>query len=128
MDIAERIRIIMKECGLKQVDLANAASVNPAAISQIVSGKTNPSAQTVQMIADAYGYSAEWIMTGEGEPRAQKNRKQQIMDLTAKMLQAEEESFISRVGAALSELTPDEWEVFESFCKKLLKDRPKEGE
>lgn len=128
MEICDRLKLIMEENGLKQKDLANAAKIKSSSMSLLISGKTNPSAQTVQMIADAYGYSAEWIMTGEGEPRAQKTRKQQIMDLTAQMLQAEEESFISRVGAALSELTPDEWEVFENFCKKLLKDRPKEGE
>lgn len=128
MELADRIKYIMKEQGINQRELGDAISITQSAVSFILSGKNTPSEQTLRLIAETYGYNIEWLKTGEGYPRAQKTRKQQIMDLTAKMLQAEEESFISRVGAALSELTPDEWEVFESFCKKLLKNRPKEGE
>lgn len=128
MELADRIKYIMKEQGINQRELGDAISITQSAVSFILSGKNTPSEQTLRLIAETYGYNIEWLKTGEGYPRAQKTRKQQIMDLTAKMLQAEEESFISRVGAALSELTPDEWEVFENFCKKLLKDRPKEGE
>ena len=128
MELDDRIKYIMKEQGINQRELGDAISITQSAVSFILSGKNTPSEQTLRLIAETYGYNIEWLKTGEGYPRAQKTRKQQIMDLTAKMLQAEEESFISRVGAALSELTPDEWEVFENFCKKLLKDRPKEGE
>lgn len=128
MELADRIKYIMKEQGINQRELGDAISITQSAVSFILSGKNTPSEQTLRLIAETYGYNIEWLKTGEGYPRAQKTRKQQIMDLTAKMLQAEEESFISRVGAALSELTPDEWEVFENFCKKLIKDRPKEGE
>lgn len=128
MELADRIKYIMKEQGINQRELGDAISITQSAVSFILSGKNTPSEQTLRLIAETYGYNIEWLKTGEGYPRAQKTRKQQIMDLTAQMLQAEEESFISRVGAALSELTPDEWEVFENFCKKLLKDRPKEGE
>lgn len=128
MDVVDRLETLIRETGATRKEIAAAAKISQSAISAILLRKNAASERTLQLIAEAYGYNEKWLINGEGESHASKTRKQQIMDLTAKMLQAEEKSFISRVGAALSELTPDEWEVFENFCKKLLKDRPKEGE
>lgn len=81
--IGDRIRIIMDANNLKQTGLAEALQVNQSSVSMWLSGRSNPSAQTVQQICDKYGYNRDWLLNGVGEPRSLASDDQQVIDALA---------------------------------------------
>ena len=73
MTLGERIKTILAECGLKQVDFAAALGVSANYVNQLVNGKKETLSGTLaKLIEELYGYPARWVLTGEGEkaPRA----------------------------------------------------------
>lgn len=65
--IGERIKLVRNALHLKQVDLAKALEMNPSAISQMESGRTNPSLETLMVIGNRYNVDLHWMITGEGQ-------------------------------------------------------------
>ena len=66
---AERLKGAMSQCGLKQIDLVNAASVcgiklGKSHVSQYVSGKTTPRAEILNFLAETLGVDAAWLRDG----------------------------------------------------------------
>ncbi len=71
MALGERLRIILTESNESQVDFAKALGIGATYVNQLVQGKkVNISPTLAILIEEKYGYSAKWIMTGEGEKRA----------------------------------------------------------
>ena len=68
--VSGRIKIVMAGNSLTQTSLAKALRVNQSSVSLWLSGRANPSPQSLQQIADKYGYNFDWLSTGEGEPRS----------------------------------------------------------
>ncbi|HDU3553372.1 TPA: helix-turn-helix domain-containing protein [Klebsiella quasipneumoniae subsp. similipneumoniae] len=66
--IAERLELAMKEGGMTQAQLAEAAGVAQPTIFKILSGKTNKSSYIVQ-IAKALNVRPEWLDMNEGPMR-----------------------------------------------------------
>ncbi|HAP32869.1 MAG TPA: transcriptional regulator [Firmicutes bacterium] len=60
-----KIARVRQEYGLKQVQLAKKAGVSAGLIGQIEQGKVQPSLQTVEKIAGAFGISPCYFITGE---------------------------------------------------------------
>lgn len=81
--IGDRIRIIMDANNLKQTGLAEALQVNQSSVSMWLSGRSKPSAQTIQQICDKYGYNRDWLLNGVGEPRSLASDDQQVIDTLA---------------------------------------------
>lgn len=68
MNLGERIKTILSERNIRQVDFASALGVSANYVNQLVNGKkTNISDTLAKLIEETYGFSAQWIMTGEGE-------------------------------------------------------------
>jgi SOS-response transcriptional repressor LexA len=65
--IGERIKKLRITLHLKQVDMAKALKLNPSAISQVESGRTNPSLETISEIGNLYNVDLHWLITGEGK-------------------------------------------------------------
>ena len=79
--IVDRIEMIIDaECGGKATVFAERLGINSANVSQWRSGSTKPRNQTIQQIADTFGYNRDWILTGEGEPRSLAEAEAQIVD------------------------------------------------
>lgn len=71
MALGERLRMILTESNESQVDFAKALGIGATYVNQLVQGKkVNISPTLAILIEEKYGYSANWIMTGEGEKRA----------------------------------------------------------
>lgn len=71
MNLGDRLRIILKERNIKQVDFARTLGVSANYINLLISGKRGPISDTLaKLIEETYGYSAQWIMTGDGEKMA----------------------------------------------------------
>lgn len=68
MSLGERLRIILEERNIKQVDFAKTLGVSANYINLLISGRRGPISDTLaKLIEETYGYSAQWIMTGDGE-------------------------------------------------------------
>ena len=74
MELKDRIRLILDERHLKQKDLAGTIKVSESYISNMLKGKRcNISEALALLIEQAYGYSARWVQTGEGERYASRS-------------------------------------------------------
>lgn len=74
MELKDRIRLILDEQHMKQKDLACAIKVTESYVSNMLKGKRrNLSEALALLIEQAYGYSAQWVLTGEGECYASKS-------------------------------------------------------
>ncbi|WP_286167064.1 helix-turn-helix transcriptional regulator [Clostridium sp. D33t1_170424_F3] len=68
MTLGERIKTILSERNIKQVEFATALGVSANYINQLVNGKKTSISDTLaKLIEETYGFSAQWVMTGEGE-------------------------------------------------------------
>lgn len=108
--IGQRILLIIKEQNMNQSEFAKSLQITPASVSTMISGKTNPSAQTIQQICDKYGYNPEWLKTGEGVPKLAKTRQQQLAAAFARAMNGTSVSanLIASVALALDRLDDDQ--------------------
>lgn len=74
MELKDRIRLILDEQHMKQKDFAIAIKVTESYVSNILKGKRrNISEALALLIEQVYGYSARWVLTGEGERRVSRS-------------------------------------------------------
>ena len=67
--IGDRLRWLLEHRKMKQTELAEKIGVTQAAVSNIVTTSTRkPSAPTLLKMAAALQASADWIITGNGDP------------------------------------------------------------
>lgn len=84
MDMMSRIRDLMDERDLNQNAVANIAGVSKSAVSQWFSGVFEPKASSLAKLADYFGVSVEYLMTGEdGSVRPSPSRRVPIRVLGA---------------------------------------------
>ncbi|WP_051599255.1 helix-turn-helix domain-containing protein [Metaclostridioides mangenotii] len=69
MELKNRIKELIKNTGLKQVEFANKIKVDPSYISKLLSenSKTIPSDRLLNDICREFNVSEEWLRTGKGE-------------------------------------------------------------
>ncbi|NFK66103.1 helix-turn-helix transcriptional regulator [Clostridium botulinum] len=67
MDFNERLKIWMKENGIKQIDIASKADVTKGYVSNVVTGKIPPSNTLIQTLAKMSNKSVHWWLFGEDE-------------------------------------------------------------
>lgn len=73
MTIGERIKIILTEKQIKQIDFANELDVSANYINLLVNNKkTSISKKLAKLIEKTYGYSSDWIISGK-EPKLVSN-------------------------------------------------------
>lgn len=67
MTLPERLKLILKENGMKQKDLAAALDLSPSYISGLLNDRNKAVSPTLaERIENRLGYSAHWVLTGEG--------------------------------------------------------------
>lgn len=64
--VGERLRELRTVLKKKQIEIAKELKLNPSAISQMESGKINPSLDNMQQMWKMYGVDLHWLITGEG--------------------------------------------------------------
>ena len=73
---SNRLKIAMKECGKKQVDLATETGIDKGSISHYVSGRYIPKQDTIYKLAKALDVSEMWLWgydCNKERPITQKN-------------------------------------------------------
>lgn len=65
--LENRLKILREALGKSQTALADDLHMSPSTISLIESGNRNLTERMVHALANQYGVSEEWLLTGEGE-------------------------------------------------------------
>ena len=115
--IGIRILQIIKEKGLKKVEFARIIKVDQAYVTQLTSGKRNPSDRLIDSICREFGVNETWLRTGEGEPYIPKDRETRLADAVNRLLSGENPEFKRRLILVLSALDESQWAFLE---EKLL--------
>ena len=122
--LCDRIREIMADNSLNQTKLGNALGINPANVSMWLSGRSKPSAQTIQHICDKMGNNRDWLLTGEGDPRSLATAEQQVVDVLSHAIgyqSTASDRFLRAVAAAVS--APNGEEILDAtleFLRRIL--------
>lgn len=68
MTLGQRLKTILGERGVKQVELAKTLGISANYVNLIVNDKKDTISETLaKLIEETYGFSAEWVLTGMGE-------------------------------------------------------------
>ena len=121
----ERIKQIRKSANLTLEKFGKRIGITAASCSNIESGKTNPSNQTIQAICKEFGCNEIWLRTGEGYPFQEESRQEQIMRFAAQTVHGSDEfkkSFVSM----LAKLDAEDWEALARIFGKLAGETKKE--
>ncbi|WP_343247971.1 helix-turn-helix transcriptional regulator [Diplocloster hominis] len=71
MTLGDRIKCILSEKNMKQVEFASTLGISANYVNQLVNGKkTNISETLAKLIEERFGYSAEWIINESGSKLA----------------------------------------------------------
>lgn len=79
----ERIREIRKDAGLTLEKFGAKIGITAPSCSQLESGKTNPSQQTIMNICRVFRVNEEWLRNGTGEKYRKKARGEELAELFA---------------------------------------------
>ena len=117
----DRIKEIRKNSPEKTLErFGEKIGISGAAVSQIESGKTNPTNQTIKAICSVYRVNENWLRTGEGKMYLPQEDEEAAY-VSELLLGSDNElySIIKAIMKTYSELGEKEKKVLESFAKDL---------
>lgn len=119
----ERIVKLRKALGLTQKQFADGIGVKRGTVSNYEVGRNIPTETVQKMICRVYGVRREWLDTGTGEMFEERNRLEQIMDLSEEYLKDESNSFRLRLISVIAGLSEDQLEVLAEVAERIVRER-----
>lgn len=116
-NIGRRIGTIIESLDIKKVQFADRIKVDQSYISQLVSGKRNPSDRTIADICREFNVSEVWLRTGEGEMFVDLGEDAELTQVLAE-IQVSDDDTIKDVLVAYWELEEKE----KAAIRKLIDD------
>lgn len=108
MNLRERIKMILKENGLKQKDMAQELGVTESYISALINGRNSTVSQALAtLIEEKYGYSSSWVLNGT-EPKLKISGKNKTLSCLHQ-----------RAIAQIEQLSPEQVKAVLAFVKSL---------
>ena len=83
--INDRIAWCIKDAGIKKAEFARRLNLSQPFVSELCSGKTNPSDRTIADICREFNISETWLRTGEGEPHIQRDEDAEWQEVLAQI-------------------------------------------
>lgn len=119
----ERIATLRKALGLTQQRFADGIGVKRGTVSNYEIGRNVPTETVLQMICRVYGVRREWLDTGIGEMFKERNRLEQILDMSEDYLKDESNSFRLRLITVIAGLSEDQLEVLAEVAERIVRER-----
>ena len=118
VELKERLREAMELRGMRAVDLVEATGIPKGTISYYLSGKTEPKADRLYIIAQALDINEAWLLGYDVPMRRTDDQKKndQLAKLIVRLRR--DENFYKTV-AALSELTESQYRSIEQLITTL---------
>lgn len=122
--MSERIKELISVLQIKKVEFAKRLNLSQPFVSELCSGKTNPSDRTISDICREFSVNETWLRTGEGEMFRQQSRDEEMAALMGQLLSDRPESFRRRLISVLLRFDPagPEWQVLENIYEALKKE------
>ena len=120
MNINERIREIRKSFGLSGEKFGERIGLKKVAISQIETGRSMPTEQTVLSICREFGVSEDWLRNGNGDMFIPMTRDEEIASFIGGVQADVEDTFKKRLIAVLAKLDEKEWDLLEKMAEDIV--------
>lgn len=122
--MSERIKELISVLQIKKVEFAKRLNLSQPFVSELCSGKTNPSDRTISDICREFSVNETWLRTGEGEMFRQQSRDEEMAALMGQLLADRPESFRQQLISVLLRFDPagPEWQVLENIYEALKKE------
>ena len=117
----KRIRFLREHFNLTQSDFGAKVGVKQTTVSAWESGRIVPNDSAVLSICRTFGVREEWLRTGAEPMMVQRPKDDILTDFFNSVLDDQPDSIRRRFVAALSALTPEDWENAASLMQKLVK-------
>ena len=76
--INDRIAWCIKDAGIKKAEFARRLNLSQPFVSELCSGKNNPSDRTIADICREFNISEVWLRAGEGEPHIRRDEDEEF--------------------------------------------------
>lgn len=83
--INDRIAWCIKDAGIKKAEFARRLNLSQPFVSELCSGKNNPSDRTIADICREFNISEVWLRTGEGDPHIQRDEDAEWQEVLAQI-------------------------------------------
>lgn len=93
--LGSRIAALRRSAGLSQTDLANRLRVSPSTVGMYEQGRREPGAEILVAIAQIFGVSTDYLLTGSPRTEIEHQIAEQTM---LQCLQETEQAFAKRRG------------------------------
>ena len=121
MPLCDRICTLRKSLNLSQTEFGSKIGVKQGSISAWESGGKSPSGSAIVSICQTFGVREEWLRTGAEPMMVQRPKDDVLTDFFNSVLDDQPDSIRRRFVAALSALTPEDWEAAAALMQKLVK-------
>ena len=122
----ERIRELRKKLRLSGEKFGEKIGLKRVAISQLETGRTTPTNQTIMSICREFNVSEEWLRNGTGDMFVPMSLDEEIASFIGDIQSDIEENFKKRFISALAKLSPEEWKTIEHITRNMIDEREKE--
>lgn len=113
--INDRIAQVVQHSGLTKTAFAKRVNISQGFISELCSGKSNPSDRTIVDICREFSVDEVWLRTGEGEMLRKLSRSEEITAYLADILSGSRSPAEEALISALSRVPPEHWHIFEAI-------------
>lgn len=120
----QRITAIRRSANLTQEKFAEKIGLTRNFVWMIEKGERVPSDRTISDICREFGVDEHWLRTGEGEMIVNIDKSKKIAAFLGDLMRKESGSFKYQLIDALSEMTPEEWQLIEKLAKKITGNQP----
>lgn len=119
-EVKDRIITLRKMKGLTQKEFAERIGIKRGTLSNYELGRNIPVESVRMMICREYGVRREWLETGEGEMFEEKNRHDQILEVSEEHLKNKNEIFRRRLISVISELPEEHLSLLAAYAKRII--------
>ena len=121
MSLGSRIRFVRSQTGYNQTEFGREIGAAQTSVSAWEKDISVPVDSAIISICRVFNISEEWLRTGEGPMEVQRPKDEVIMKFFNSVLEDQPDSIRRRFVAALSALTPEDWEAAAVLMQKLVK-------
>lgn len=121
-DMLDRIRMIFKESGKNQTEIAKLLNVTSAYIWKIYNNDSvSPRSMFIDSVCREFNINSEWLKTGKGDKTLSRN--QEIIEFMNNAMQCDDKDFKKRFIHSVAKMSMDEWVILEKLIDRINEEK-----
>jgi len=124
MTISQRVFFLLEKQGKKQNELSKFTGISTSTISAWNKRGTNPAADTISTIADFFGVSTDFLLTGEeNQSKALNDDEQELLENYKKLSPEDKEEVSTKAKELANGTAKEKTKIFEHAKSTDLRER-----